>query len=72
MTSNTHQNDFRATAIELAAKLQHAERGALLMWAELQRTQQTISVMRKHMTLPQRLHAQFELDGKSNVGGAEQ
>jgi hypothetical protein len=61
MTTNTHPIDFRATAADLAAKLQHAERGALLMWAELERAQQTIKVMKKHMTLPQRLHVQFEL-----------
>lgn len=62
MTTNTHRIDFRATAVDLAAKLQHAERGTLLLQVELQRAQQTISVMTKHMTLPQRLHVQFELD----------
>ncbi|MBY0241888.1 MAG: hypothetical protein K2X55_21500 [Burkholderiaceae bacterium] len=70
MMTNTHRIDFRATAVDLAAKLQHAERGTLLLQAELQRAQQTISIMKKHMTLPQRLHAQFELDDNSNAGRA--
>jgi len=57
-----HENQFRRTAADLAAQLQAASTSAVHLADALERAEQTIVLLKKHMTTAQLLHAHLEID----------
>ncbi|TWI65192.1 hypothetical protein IP91_02599 [Pseudoduganella lurida] len=67
---NQQTNPFREAAVDLAAKLHTASHTAAGLADALNRSEQTIALLKKHMTPAQLLHAHLEIDALPVIGAA--